>query len=105
MKMPIDLSGLEALSAVVQYGGFGQAAEHLHKVQSAVSHQVRKLETQLGVVLFNRDGYRVRLTPAGEAILAEGRRLLSQAEHVSSIARQFSQGWEPNLLVIMDGML
>jgi DNA-binding transcriptional LysR family regulator len=100
-----DLNGLEAIEAVVRYGGFARAAEHLHKVQSAVSHQVRKLEQQLGVRVFNRDGYRVRLTPAGEVILAEGRRLLAQVEHVRSIARQFSQEWEPSLAIIVDGIL
>jgi DNA-binding transcriptional LysR family regulator len=103
--MQLDLSGLEALDAVVKYGSFARAAEHLHKVQSAVSHQVRKIEEQLGVSVFNRDGYRVHLTPAGEAILAESRHLLAQAEHVRSIARQFSQGWEPALVIIIDGIL
>jgi DNA-binding transcriptional LysR family regulator len=101
----LDLNGLEALEAVVRYGGFARAAKHLHKVQSAVSHQVRKIEQQLGVSLFNRDGYRVQLTAAGEAILAEGRRLLAQAEHVRWIARQFSQEWEPSLSIIIDGIL
>jgi len=101
----LDLNGLEALEAVVRYGGFARAAKHLHRVQSAVSHQVRKIEQQLGVSLFNRDRYRVQLTPAGEAILAEGRRLLAQAEHVRSIARQFSEGWEPSLSIIVDGIL
>ena len=103
--MKLDLNGLEALEAVVRYGGFARAAKHLHRVQSAVSHQVRKIEQQLGVSLFNRDRYRVQLTPAGEAILAEGRRLLAQAEHVRSIARQFSEGWEPSLSIIVDGIL
>lgn len=103
--MKLDLNGLEALEAVVRYGGFARAAEHLHKVQSAVSHQVRKIEQQLGVTVFNRDGYRVHLTPAGEAILAEARRLLAQAEHVRSVARQFSQGWEPSLAIVVDGIL
>ncbi len=103
--MQIDLAGLEALEAVVKYGGFGRAAVHLHKVQSAVSHQVQKLEEQLGVSVFDRCGYRVRLTPAGEAILAESRRLLAHVEHVRSVARQFSQAWEPTLSVIVDGML
>lgn len=103
--MQLDLSGLEAMEAVVKCGGFGRAAERLHKVQSAVSHQVQKLEEQLGIKLFDRTGYRVRLTPAGEAVLAEGRRLLSDAEHLRSIARQFSQGWEPGLSVVVDGML
>jgi len=105
MTKQFDLSGAEALEAVVKYGGFARAAEHLHKVQSAVSHQVQKLEKQLGVKLFNRDGYRVCLTPAGEAILAEGRRLLAQAEHLRSVARQFSEGWEPGLVIIVDGIL
>jgi len=105
MTKQFDLSGAEALEAVVKYGGFARAAEHLHKVQSAVSHQVQKLEKQLGVKLFDRDGYRVCLTPAGEAILAEGRRLLAQAEHLRSVARQFSEGWEPRLVIIVDGIL
>jgi DNA-binding transcriptional LysR family regulator len=38
-------------------------------------------------------------------VLAEGRRALSQAEHVRSVAQQFTQGWEPRLLVIIDGIL
>jgi DNA-binding transcriptional LysR family regulator len=105
MIMQLDLNGLEALEAVVKYGGFARAAEHLHKVQSAVSHQIHKIEQQLGISVFNRDGYRVQLTPAGEAILAEGRRLLAQAEHVRSVARQFSQEWEPSLMIMVDGIL
>ena len=48
--MKLDLNGLEALEAVVKYGGFARAAKHLHKVQSAVSHQVRKIEQQLGFI-------------------------------------------------------
>lgn len=103
--MQFDLGALKAFVAVSDCGGFGRAAQHLSKAQSAVSHQVRKLEEQLGIALFNRDGYRVRLTPAGEAVLAESRRVLSQAEHVRSVAQQFSQGWEPRLLVIIDGIL
>jgi len=103
--MQFDLSGLEAFVAVVDCGGIGRAAQRLHKAQSAVSRQVRKLEEQLGITLFNRDGYRVQLTPAGEAVLAEGRRVLSQAELVGSVAQQLTQGWEPRLLVIIDGIL
>ena len=103
--MQLDLGGLEALDAVVKYGSFARAAEHLHKVQSAVSQQVQKLEQQLGVTLFNRAGYRVCLTPSGEGVLAEGRRLLARAEHIRSVARRFSLGWEPVLVVIVDGIV
>lgn len=105
MLMNLDLSGIAVLEAVVKYGGFGRAAKHLHRAQSSVSHQIGKLEEQLGVSLFSRDDYKVRLTPAGHAILAEGRRLLAQMERVQSVARQFSQGWEPALLIVVDGIL
>lgn len=103
--MSIDLESLVALDAVVRHGGFGRAAQHLHKVQSAVSYQVRKLEEQLGLPLLDREGYRVRLTPAGEALLAEGRRLLGQADRFEALARQFIDGWEPRLLLVADGIL
>lgn len=73
-------------------------------MQSAVSYQVRKLESQLGLQLVDREGYRVRLTPAGEAVLAEGQRLLAQADHVEAVARQFTTGWVPRLTVILDGI-
>jgi DNA-binding transcriptional LysR family regulator len=103
--MRLDLDGLEALDAVVRFGGFARAAERLHKVQSAVSYQVRKLERQLGVQVLDRSGYRVQLTDAGEAILAEGRRLLAEARHVEGLAQQLAAGWEARLLVIVDGIL
>ena len=103
--MRLDLDGLEALDAVVRFGGFARAAERLHKVQSAVSYQVRKLERQLGVQVLDRSGYRVQLTNAGEAILAEGRRLLAEARHVEGLAQQLAAGWEARLLVIVDGIL
>ncbi len=100
-----DLDALEALDAVVRYGGVAQAAARLHKVQSAVTYQLHKLEDQLGIALLDRSGYRVRLTGAGEAILAEGRRLIAQAEHVSTVAQQFGAGWEPRLTLVLDGIL
>jgi DNA-binding transcriptional LysR family regulator len=103
--MRLDLDAVEALDAVIRYGGFARAAERLHKVQSAVSYHVRKLEQQLGVQLLDRDGYRVRLTDAGEVVLAQGRRLLAQARQVEALARQFAEDWEPRLLVIVDGIL
>jgi DNA-binding transcriptional LysR family regulator len=103
--MKLDLDAVEALDAVVQFGGIARAADMLHKVPSAVSYQVRRLEEQLGLQMLNREGYRLRLTAAGEAVLAEGRRLLAEARQVEALARQFAEGWEPRLLVIVDGIL
>jgi DNA-binding transcriptional LysR family regulator len=105
MSMKLDLKAVEALDGVVRYGGFGRAAKRLHRVQSSISHQIGNMERQLGVRLLDRDGHRVRLTPAGEGVLAEGRRLLVQAERVRSVARQFLEGWEPQLLIVIDGIV
>lgn len=100
-----DLDAIHALDAVIRHGGFARAAAALNKAQSAVSYQVEKLERQLGVALLDRSGYRVRLSAAGEALLAEGRRLLEQADYMASMARDFEGGWEPRLTVILDGIL
>jgi len=100
-----DLDALQALDAVVRHGGFAKAATALHKVQSAVSYQVGKLETQLGLKLLDRDGYRVKLTRAGEALLSEGRRLLAQADHLAAMAQHYAHGWEARLTMILDGIL
>lgn len=103
--MKLDLEALEALDAVVSAGSFARAAERLRKVTSAVSYQVRKLEEQLGLPLLDRSGYRVKLTPQGEAVLTEGRRLLRQAHQVEALASQLASGWEARLLVVVDGIL
>jgi len=103
--MKLDLEALAALDAVVRHGSFARAAEALHKVTSAVSYQVKKLEEQLNLTLVDRSAYRVRLTAEGEAVLAEGRRLLRQAYQVEALAQQLASGWEARLLVVVDGIL
>jgi len=103
--MKLDLEALSALDAVVRHGSFARAAEALHKVTSAVSYQVKKLEEQLNLTLVDRSAYRVRLTAEGEAVLAEGRRLLRQAYQVEALAQQLASGWEARLLVVVDGIL
>ncbi|KKK08014.1 LysR family transcriptional regulator, partial [Pseudomonas putida SJ3] len=64
----MNLKQLEYALAVADTGSFTRAAERCHVVQSALSHQVARLEAQLGVSLFERSSRRVRLTPAGEAL-------------------------------------
>ncbi|MCV2356400.1 LysR family transcriptional regulator [Paucibacter sp. B2R-40] len=103
--MKLDLEALSAFDAVVSHGSFARAAEALHKVTSAVSYQVKKLEEQLSLTLLDRSAYRVKLTPAGEAVLAEGRRLLRQAYQLEALAQQLANGWEARLLVVVDGIL
>jgi DNA-binding transcriptional LysR family regulator len=103
--MKIDLDGLECLEAVVDAGSFALAAERLHKTQPAVSYGVRQLEIALGVRLFDRSGHRARLTPAGQAILAEARPLLAQARRIQALGEHFTRGVEPRLRLVVDGAL
>src|SRR5258708_3719303 len=70
--------------AVAEHLSFRKAAEQLFLTQPAVSLQIKALEEDLGVQLFDRSGTHVALTPAGEVLLryaAQGHALLSQAEH------------------------
>lgn len=73
--------------AVAEELHFGRAAERLHIAQPSLSHQIRRLEQQLGVTLLERTSRRVELTPAGEALLTEGRRLLTQSQRVVRVTR------------------
>ena len=61
---------------------FGRAAARLHIAQPSLSHEIRKLEQQLGVTLLERTSRSVELTPAGRALLSEGRCLLDHAQRV-----------------------
>ena len=77
--LKLSLEAIELVDAIARYGSFASAAERLHKVPSTISYAVSKLEEQLGLNLFMRNGPRVSLTPAGEELLKEGRWLLAAA--------------------------
>ncbi|MDT3275374.1 LysR family transcriptional regulator [Shewanella sp. SP2S2-4] len=103
--MRIDIDAFNVLQVLVEEGSFAKAAERLHKAQSAVSYQVKKLEEHLGVQLFSREQYRAELTQEGRVILAEGRRLLQHLANIEHLASRFSEGWEPKLELVIDGAL
>lgn len=69
--------------AVADTGNFTRAAEQCLVVQSALSHQIARLERELGARLFDRTSRRVRNTPAGEAFLTAARQCLEAAERAS----------------------
>jgi len=67
--MQVSISLLRAFEAAARTGSFQDAAADLHLSASAVSHAIRKLESSLGVTLFERDGKGVRLSPDGQSLM------------------------------------
>lgn len=100
--MRLTLDALETLDAIDQHGSFARAAEALHRVPSAVTYTVHKLESDLGVQLFDRRGKRAKLTEAGSALLLRGRELLRQAESLENCVKRVSHGWEMELTLAVD---
>jgi LysR family transcriptional regulator for metE and metH len=88
----LERSHLEIVRAVAQHGSLTAAAEKLHLTQSALSHTVRKLEDQLGLTIWYREGRSLRPTQAGEYLLSVANRLLPQLAHTEERLKQFAQG-------------
>jgi DNA-binding transcriptional LysR family regulator len=76
----MELRQLRSVEAVARHRHFTRAAEELHVAQSALSHQIRRLEAELGTPLFERTSRRVRPTEAGLAIAARARRVLAEVD-------------------------
>ena len=74
-KTPLNLSHLQLLIAVADYGSFSEAALQLQMSQSAVSYAIAALETDLGVTLLSRGRYGARLTPVGEQVVDRARQI------------------------------
>jgi DNA-binding transcriptional LysR family regulator len=79
---------LRVFAAVAETLSFTRAAERLFLTQSAVSHQIAKLERELGVSLLERNGRSVALTVAGRTLLTEARRVFAQIETALEATRQ-----------------
>jgi DNA-binding transcriptional LysR family regulator len=81
----LDLDLLRSFVSVVDAGGFTRAGERVHRTQSTVSQQIRRLEEDLGQTLLKRDGREVTPTEAGERLLSYARRLLALAEEARDV--------------------
>ena len=89
----LDLELLRSFVSVVDAGGFTRAGERVHRTQSTVSQQIKRLEEDVGQPLLNRSGKDVTPTEAGERLLSYARRLLALAEEARDVmARPDSEG-------------
>ncbi len=102
---PVNTESLMILDAIDRRGSFAKAAEELNKATSAISYGVQKLEEQLGISIFVRQGRRSVLTPAGRLILEEGRIILDASQQLAHKAKELATGWEPKLRISVESVL
>lgn len=98
----ITLEQWRALMSVVDAGGYAQAAEALHKSQSAVTYAVQKIESLLGVKLFEVQGRKAVLTPTGTLLYRRARALIDEASSLEKAAGSLSAGWEAEIRLAVE---
>ncbi|MEY8690019.1 MAG: LysR family transcriptional regulator [Leptothrix sp. (in: b-proteobacteria)] len=96
---------LEMMDTIATTGSFAAAARELGKVPSALTYSVRQLEESLDALLFDRRSRQAQLTPAGEELLREGRRLLQQMDTVANRVMRVATGWETELAIAVDNIV
>jgi len=101
----LSLDALLVLDAIARKGSFAAAAEELHRVPSAITYTVQKLEQDLDVQLFDRSGHRARLTRAGEELLRDGRYLLRAATDIECRVQRIAKGWETELRIAYNDII
>jgi DNA-binding transcriptional LysR family regulator len=87
-----ELRQLRYFVTVAEERSFTRAAGRLHIAQQSLSQQIRTLESQLGVTLFERSSHGVELTDIGAVLLREARPVLAQAERVVEAVRRAARG-------------
>lgn len=103
--MRLTLEALLVLDSIERNGSFSAAADALHRVPSAITYTVQKLEQDLDVRIFDRTGHRATLTPAGRVLLEEGRHLLHVATDLECRVKRAATGWEMELRIAVDSVL
>lgn len=104
MNTSLTIDALEVLDAIARKGSFAAAAESLFRVPSAITYTVRKLESDLGIAIFDRKGHRAELTEAGAELLREGRRLLQAAQEIESRVKRVATGVETELGIALSDL-
>lgn len=105
MTLLITLDALQTLDAIERRHSFAAAAEELHRVPSAVSYTINKLEEDLGVELFDRSRRKAELTAIGRLVLEHGRHIIKASEELTALVRQAADGWETELRICIESVL
>lgn len=106
MRYPkVSLEQWRILLAVVENGGFAQAAKAMHRSQSSISYTVAKLQEQLGIPLLKMSGRKAELNEAGEVLLQRAWQLLQQSSELESLAHHLQAGREAEIQLVVDAAL
>ena len=100
--MRISLDQWNALVSVVESGGYAKAGARLHKSQSTLTYAVQKVESLLGVKVFEIKGRKAVLTSAGEVLYRRGKTLLEEAARLEHAAGELAKGWEPEIRLAVE---
>lgn len=93
----MDLRDLAYFETIAELGHVGRAAERLCRSQPALTKSIQRLEESLGASLFQRDGRRIKLTPAGQLLLERSRQLRQRVEETRREVRDFADGLVGNI--------
>lgn len=98
----IERTHLAIIQQVERLGTLTEAAASLFLTQSALSHAIKKLESQLGVKIWAKEGRKLRLTQAGKSLLSLANRILPQLEHTELLMQQIAAGQKGTLRIGME---
>jgi DNA-binding transcriptional LysR family regulator len=100
----VTLEQIRIFMAVVEQGGVNAASKVLSKTQPAISNAIAKLEEDLNVTLFSREGYRLTLNAQGHALAAQMVSILEQTARLKADALYLSGGNEPEIRISLEGL-
>lgn len=103
--MTINLDQAKALCAIIEYGGYSQAALALHKSHSSIVYLIKNFEQNCGIEIFDRKKYRNSLTPAGRRVYIKSQEILAKVDELDQICSQLKNKWEASIKIVFDGIL
>ena len=98
----VTLEQWRVFQAIIEQGGYSQAAAYLHRSQSAVSYSMSRLQEQLGIALLKIEGRKALLTDQGQILLQRSRKLIDEAGEIENFAHHLSQGREAEIKFVVD---
>lgn len=98
----LEIKHLKTVLSLAETHSVNDSAKQLHMTQSALSHQIKQLESQLGQALFERKSNPIRFTPAGQTLLACAKEVLPKIQHTKQVLTAMEQGNLGRLLIGVD---